>query len=92
MKKYWKKVVLGTIAGVGLFSAVTFAAISSTQAVNIVKANYPGANVYSVEYDHEDGVQVYEVKFTSDKVRKGEVKIDIENGQVIEQSIHYYIR
>lgn len=45
---------------------------------------YPGANVFSVSLDMEDGLHVYEVKFSEDALR-GEVELNAETGEWLER-------
>ncbi len=89
MKKLYAS-ILTALVGISLFSAVASAAISSNEAIDIVKQSYPNANIYEVEYDHEDGVRVYEIKFTTDTIREGEIDVDVENGKIVKQDIDYY--
>lgn len=90
MKKLYAA-VFAALVGVSMFATVACAAISSNDAVNLVKQSYPNANIYEVKYDHEDGVRVYEIKFTTDKIREGEIDVDVENGNIIKQDIEYYV-
>lgn len=88
MKKLFSKIALCTLP-LMLFTSVSFAEISRQDAVNIVQSHYPGAQIMEVEYDYEHGVEVYEVKFRSDTIRKGEMEINIATGEIISQEIKY---
>ena len=45
---------------------------------------YPGADVFSVSLDTEDGLRVYEVKFSTSALR-GEVELNAETGEWLER-------
>ena len=86
MKKIVTKIALCTLTL--LFAAsVAFANISRDEAANIVRSEYPGAQILEIEYDVEHGVEVYEVKFRTETIRKGEVEISDATGEIISREI-----
>lgn len=91
MKKLMLRVTVLT-AMIMMIASVALAAITREQAIEIVKNEYPDAVVYEVEYDHEDGQPIYEVKFRTDTVRKGEFEISVDTGNVISRKVKSYKR
>ena len=73
-----------------LLAAVTAAAaIEASQAEAIVIEEYPSAQIISTELDTEDGVQVYEVEFSTNDIRKGKLTIAQEDGKIMECELKY---
>lgn len=63
--------------------------LSEADIRNIVIADFPGANIYKLKLDREDGLNIYEVSFSADGIRKAEYDINPETGLVIEKDIKY---
>lgn len=70
-----------------LVSGIAFASISRDEAVNIVKAEYPNAQILDVDYDVDHGIEIYEVEFRTDTITKGEIEINIATGEIISREI-----
>lgn len=91
MKKIMKFLsVLAVSTMVFAFAGVAFAQISIEEAEDIVYSEYPTATILSSEIDEEDGMLVYEVKFKTSEIRKGELVISKEDGMILERKLKYY--
>ena len=85
MRTYSKLLAAVLTAGSVAFTAGTAAAaIEASQAEAIVLKEYPSAQIISTELDTEDGVQVYEVEFSTNDIRKGKLTIAQEDGKIME--------
>lgn len=85
MKK--KVSALLAVAAVACMGIVPAFAISMQEAEQIVKNEYPGAEIYRVDRDYDDGRRVYEIDFQSDAVWDGEVVIDADTGKILERDL-----
>ena len=91
MKDYRKALAAMLAAGSIAFTAGTAAAaIQASEAENIVRNEYPSAQILSTKMDTEDGVSVYEVKFSTNDIRKGKLTIAQEDGKIMECELKYY--
>ena len=90
MRTYRKHLAAILAAGSIAFTAGTAAAaIGAVQAEAIVIEEYPSAQIISTEMDTEDGVQVYEVEFSTNDIRKGKLTIAQEDGKIMERELKY---
>ena len=90
MKTSRKHLAAILAAGSIAFTAGTAAAaIGAAQAEAIVLEEYPSARIISTEMDTEDGVQVYEVEFSTNDIRKGKLTIAQEDGKIMECELKY---
>ena len=91
MKTYSKLLAAVLAAGsIALTAGTAAAAIEASQAEAIVLEEYPSAQIISTKLDTEDGVQVYEVKFSTNDIRKGKLTIAQEDGKIMECELKYY--
>ena len=91
MKTYSKLLAAVLAAGsIALTAGTAAAAIEASQAEAIVMEEYPSAQIISTELDTEDGVQVYEVEFSTNDIRKGKLTIAQEDGKIMECELKYY--
>ena len=90
MKTYSKLLAAVLAAGsIALTAGPAAAAIEASQAEAIVLEEYPSAQIISTELDTEDGVQVYEVEFSTNDIRKGKLTIAQEDGKIMECELKY---
>ncbi len=90
MKTYSKLLAAVLAAGsIALTAGTAAAAIEASQAEAIVIEEYPSAQIISTELDTEDGVQVYEVEFSTNDIRKGKLTIAQEDGKIMECELKY---
>lgn len=90
MKTYSKLLAAVLAAGsITLTAGTAAAAIEASQAEAIVIEEYPSAQIISTELDTEDGVQVYEVEFSTNDIRKGKLTIAQEDGKIMECELKY---
>lgn len=90
MKTYSKLLAAVLAAGsIALTAGTAVAAIEASQAEAIVLEEYPSAQIISTELDREDGVQVYEVEFSTNDIRKGKLTIAQEDGKIMECELKY---
>lgn len=90
MKTYSKLLAAVLAAGsITLTAGTAVAAIEASQAEAIVLEEYPSAQIISTELDREDGVQVYEVEFSTNDIRKGKLTIAQEDGKIMECELKY---
>lgn len=90
MKTYSKLLAAVLAAGsIALTVGTAAAAIEASQAEAIVLEEYPSAQIISTELDREDGVQVYEVEFSTNDIRKGKLTIAQEDGKIMECELKY---
>ena len=90
MKTYSKLLAAVLAAGsIALTAGTAAAAIEASQAEAIVMEEYPSAQIISTELDTEDGVQVYEVEFSTNDIRKGKLTIAQEDGKIMECKLKY---
>lgn len=90
MKTYSKLLAAVFAAGsIALTAGTAAAAIEASQAEAIVMEEYPSAQIISTELDTEDGVQVYEVEFSTNDIRKGKLTIAQEDGKIMECELKY---
>lgn len=90
MKTYSKLLAAALAAGsIALTAGTAAAAIEASQAEAIVLEEYPSAQIISTELDTEDGVQVYEVEFSTNDIRKGKLTIAQEDGKIMECELKY---
>ncbi|MFC2343851.1 MAG: PepSY domain-containing protein [Negativicutes bacterium] len=90
MKTYSKLLAAVLAAGsIALTAGTAAAAIEASQAEAIVMEEYPSAQIISTELDTEDGVQVYEVEFSTNDIRKGKLTIAQEDGKIMECELKY---
>lgn len=90
MKTYSKLLAAVLAAGsIALTAGTAAAAIEASQAEAIVLEEYPSAQIISTELDTEDGVQVYEVEFSTNDIRKGKLTIAQEDGKIMECELKY---
>ena len=90
MKTYSKLLAAVLAAGsIALTADTAAAAIEASQAEAIVLEEYPSAQIISTELDTEDGVQVYEVEFSTNDIRKGKLTIAQEDGKIMECELKY---
>ena len=90
MKTYSKLLAAVLAAGsIALTAGTAAAAIEASQAEAIVMEEYPSAQIISTELDTEDGVQVYEVEFSTNDIRKGKLTIAQEDGKIMERELKY---
>ena len=90
MRTYRKHLAAILAAGSIAFTVGTAAAaIGAAQAEAIVIEEYPSAQIISTELDTEDGVQVYEVEFSTNDIRKGKLTIAQEDGKIMERELKY---
>ena len=91
MKTYSKLLAAVLAAGsIALTAGTAAAAIEASQAEAIVLEEYPSAQIISTELDTEDGVQVYEVEFSTNDIRKGKLTISQDDGKIMECELKYY--
>ena len=91
MKTYSKLLAAVLAAGsIALTAGTAAAAIEASQAEAIVMEEYPSAQIISTELDTEDGVQVYEVEFSTNDIRKGKLTISQDDGKIMECELKYY--
>ena len=90
MKTYSKLLAAVLAAGsIALTAGTAAAAIEASQAEAIVMEEYPSAQIISTELDTDDGVQVYEVEFSTNDIRKGKLTIAQEDGKIMECELKY---
>lgn len=90
MKTYSKLLAAVLAAGsIALTAGTAAAAIEASQAEAIVMEEYPSAQIISTELDTEDGVQVYEVEFSTNDIRKGKLTISQDDGKIMECELKY---
>ena len=90
MKTYSKLLAAVLAAGsIALTAGTAAAAIEASQAEAIVLEEYPSAQIISTELDTEDGVQVYEVEFSTNDIRKGKLTIAQDDGKIMECELKY---
>lgn len=90
MKTYSKLLAAVLAAGsIALTAGTAAAAIEASQAEAIVLEEYPSAQIISTELDTEDGVQVYEVEFSTNDIRKGKLTISQDDGKIMECELKY---
>ena len=90
MKTYSKLLAAVLAAGsIALTAGTAAAAIEASQAEAIVLEEYPSAQIISTELDTEDGVQVYEVEFSTNDIRKGKLTISQDDGKIMECKLKY---
>ncbi len=90
MKTYSKLLAAVLAAGsIALTAGTAAAAIEASQAEAIVMEEYPSAQIISTELDTEDGVQVYEVEFSTNDIRKGKLTISQDDGKIMECKLKY---
>ena len=65
--------------------------LSAADAQAVVTREYPNASFYKVKLDMDDGLYVYELKFTTPELR-GEMVLNPETGAVIEKELRYNVR
>jgi len=91
--------VLGTILAVLAVSSAwvmpsALANISTQDVEQIVQKEYPGATIQKIEWDYDDGYQVYEVDFQTNSIWDGDLTIDAKTGKILERDIdnecHYH--
>ena len=80
---------LAGFAALSLSASVALAAISSSEAEDIVRREYPGAKIYRVEQDYDNGRAVYEVDFYTEEISHGEITIDRDTGKIVEVDLDY---
>lgn len=89
MKSSFARILTLASVVTALGAAAAFANISAQDAQNLVLKEYPGATVYDVDRDRDDGYAVYSVEFSTPEIWDGEVTIDAETGKIIERDIEY---
>ena len=90
MKTYSKLLAAVLAAGsIALTAGTAAAAIEASQAEAIVLEEYPSAQIISTELDTEDEIQVYEVKFSTNDIRKGKLTISQDDGKIMECELKY---
>ena len=90
MKTYSKLLAAVLAAGsIALTAGTAAAAIEASQAEAIVMEEYPSPQIISTELDTEDGVQVYEVEFSTNDIRKGKLTISQDDGKIMECKLKY---
>ena len=90
MKTYSKLLAAVLAAGsIALTAGTAAPAIEASQAEAIVIEEYPSAQIISTELDTEDGVQVYEVEFSTNDIRKGKLTISQDDGKIMECELKY---
>ena len=86
MRNMRKKILalVATLAtSASLFASVAFAAINANDPENIVRQQYPDATIYRVKTDHEDGHNIFEVKFRTGEFFDSEMEIDADTGEIL---------
>lgn len=84
--------VLGVVLAVLAVSSAwvvpsALANISTQDVEQIVKQEYPGAQIHKIERDYDNGYQVYEVEFRTDSIWDGDLTIDARTGKILERDI-----
>lgn len=63
--------------------------LNDSQIRDIIEKEFPGANIYKLKLDKDNGLSKYEVSFNANGIRKAEYEINPESGNIIEKTIKY---